>query len=125
LAVVDPFEIDRLRRESLLANRVAAAAEWPRELSVPRPGDLVVVDDRNVPVLPIIPPFGHFIWSPVAAMVLTNGDETRALIVPSGGPLNAGNFRLQFRIDRPRWRAAAPDATSNYRQVATLPFTLP
>ena len=122
---VEAFEIDRSRRESLLADRVAAAAEWPRELSVPRPGDLVVVDDRNVPVLPIIPPFGHFIWSPIAAMVLTNDDETRALIVPSGGPLMTGNFRLQFRIDRPRWRAAAPDATSNYEQVATLPFTLP
>jgi hypothetical protein len=61
----------------------------------------------------------------VPTLILTNGDERRALIVPSGGPLTAGNYRLRFQIDRPRWRAAAPDATSNYRQEASLPFTLP
>lgn len=70
-------------------------------------------------------PFGPiFIWAPVPALVLTNGDETKALIVPTGGPLTAGNHRLTFQIDRRRWRVAVPDAVSNYRATATLPFTL-
>jgi hypothetical protein len=73
--------------------------------------------------LPTRQPRGVFVWSPVSTMVLTNGDETRALIVPAGGPLAAGSYRLGFQIDRRRWRAAAPDATSNYRATATLPLT--
>jgi hypothetical protein len=121
---VDAFEIDRSIRASLRANRIATVVEWPRELRAPRVGDLAVVDDRNVPLVPLIPPFGYFVWSPVPTVTLSNGDESRALIVPSGGPLAPGKYRLQFRIDRPRWRAAVPDATSNYRDGSDLPFAL-
>jgi hypothetical protein len=121
--VVDVFELDRSRRDSLRANRVSTAVEWPPELGVPRAGVLAFVDEGNVPVLPPLPPT-YFIWKPVPTLILTNGDETRALIVSSGGALAAGNYRLEFGIDRPRWRAATPDATSNYRDTALVALTL-
>ncbi|MGH9347282.1 MAG: hypothetical protein ACRD26_08440, partial [Vicinamibacterales bacterium] len=121
---VEVFEIDRSPLEALVANLVRTRLEWPSELGVPRPGDLVFVDEQNRRVLPAIRRFDYFNWVPVSTLVLTNGDETCALVVPSGNPLAAGAYRLRFQIDRPRWRAASPDATSNYQAAATLPFTL-
>lgn len=119
---VEVFEIDR-SDDGLLANRVPTRLEWPRELSAPQPGELVFVDDQNRSLFPPIPPFDIFIWSPVLTMVLANGDETRTLIIPAGSPIAAGSCRLHFKIDRRRWRVAAPDATSNYRVEAKLLLT--
>ena len=61
-------------------------------------------------------------WTPVPTLVLTNGDETRALIVP-GEPLGPGSYELSLAIDRARWRAAVPDAASNYRASSALEVT--
>jgi hypothetical protein len=116
------FEIERSLDGTLRARRIRGRVAWPSGLGVPEPGTLLFVDEENRPVLPPIPPLDVLVWSPIPTVVLTNGDETCALIVPSGGPLAAGRFRLRFQVDRPRWRAAAPDATSNYRATATLPL---
>ena len=62
---------------------------------------------------------------PQPALVLTNGDETRGLVIPVNAAgaatvLPSGRYRFTFAIDRPRWRAAVPDAVSNYRAQATF-----
>jgi hypothetical protein len=77
--------------------------------------------------------FGRFIpLSPatfkiVPTRVLTNATETAALIIPlvSAGsqthaPLPSGRYRLDFSIDRARFRADTPDAVSNYRGSASI-----
>ena len=74
--------------------------------------------DRDLERSPLV----QFVWTPVATLVLTDREETRVLIIPAAGPIAGGTYRLQFDLDRPRWRTAAPDATSNYRASATLPL---
>jgi hypothetical protein len=118
------FEIDRSPKEALLAHRTRTRIEWPRELGRPEAGTLVFVDDQNRAVLSPISPFDVFIWTPMATTVLTNREETAALLIPTEAPLAAGSYRLEFSIDRRRWPAAAPDATSNYRATAALAFAL-
>jgi hypothetical protein len=66
------------------------------------------------------PPLDPVVWVPVATRILTNRDETRALILCDAGSFAPGSYRAGFDIDRARWRAATPDATSNYRASATL-----
>jgi hypothetical protein len=68
-------------------------------------------------------PIGTVTWVPVPTLVLTDREETRALIIPDGGALAGGTYRLELNIDRPRWRSAAPDSTSNYRATTTVPLS--
>jgi len=107
------------RTKTFIAKRGHDTARWPRELGVPNPGDLLILDAHGEPLLPPLPSPSPVVWTPVQASVLSNGDETCALIVPNT-PLGAGTYRLQFEIDRRRWRAAAPDAASNYRATAII-----
>jgi hypothetical protein len=118
------FDIARSSKNALLANRTRTRVEWPRELGRPEPGTLVFLDDQGRPLFPPISPFDIFVWKPVPMTLLTNREETAALLVPGNGPLGAGSYRLEFRIDRRRWPAATPDAVSNYRATATLAFSL-
>jgi hypothetical protein len=62
---------------------------------------------------------------PQRVVVLTNGDETRALAIPvdaAGEPVSlpVGAYRFRFAIDRVRWRTDVPDAASNYRAETTF-----
>lgn len=117
------FEIVRSPKGTLLAQRTRTRIEWPRELGRPEPGTLVFVDEQNRPVTSPISPFDIFIWTPVAMTVLTNREETAALLIPSA-PLTTGNFRLEFSMDRRRWPAAVPDGISNYRAAGMVEFVL-
>jgi hypothetical protein len=69
------------------------------------------------------------VWQDVVlpTVILTSGDDTRALIFPvdgAGSPaaLASGAYRLDFALDRPRVRSDAPDAVTNYRDHASLPI---
>jgi hypothetical protein len=106
-----------------IAHRVDAATVAVR----PDPGTAVFVDANGEAIggpFPVNP--GH--WEDVPARVLSDGDETRAFVIPTDASghavaLPARRYRLQFAIDRSRWRADAPDAASNYRATADVYVT--
>jgi hypothetical protein len=93
----------------------------------PDPGTAVFVDANGEIVgwpFPVHP--GH--WQELPVRVLSDGDETRAILIPTdasgqAAALPARRYRLQFAIDRARWRADAPDATSSYRATADIYVT--
>lgn len=114
------FEIER-GPNGIIAKLRKGAFAWPGKLAPPHSGFFVFVDDQGYPLAPPLPSPTPIVWSPVETRVLTNGDETCALIVPNV-PLGPGIYRLVFEIDRRRWRAAAPNATSNYRASITIPL---
>lgn len=122
VARVEAFEIEVGVDRKIIAKRTKVPVAWPQELDPPKSGDFVFVDDQGDPLLPPLPSPTPFVWSPVATQILSNGDETCALIVPSV-PLSAGTYRFAFEIDRRRWRSATPDSTSNYRAGVTLELT--
>jgi len=66
----------------------------------------------------------HVFWVeefvPGPFRVLTNGMESKALIIPADAagmltPLVGGDYRFEFAIDRVRYRAQTADGNSNYR----------
>jgi hypothetical protein len=68
------------------------------------------------------------VFVPQPVVVLTDGSQTRGLIIPvnaSGDAvaLPGGTYRFTFAIDRMRWRADVPDALSNYRASTTFDVT--
>jgi hypothetical protein len=74
--------------------------------------------DRFIPLSPSV-------FKVVPARVLTNATETAALVIPmtaagSHLALPAGRYRLDFDIDRVRFRAETPDNVSNYRAAASI-----
>ena len=124
---VTTFDIGRVtgrpRTMVPIAHRVDAATVAVR----PDPGTAVFVDANGEVIgwpFPVNP--GH--WEDVPARVLSDGDETRAFVIPTDASghavsLPARRYRLQFAIDRSRWRADAPDAASNYRATADVYVT--
>jgi hypothetical protein len=122
LTEADVFVVDRSTTDRLVARRIRGRVPWPVTLGTPERGDLLFLDEQNRPVIPLFSPTGHIVWTPVPTLVLSDGDETRTLIVPRP-PLDAGSYRLNFAVDRARWRAAAPDVISNYRAATTLEVT--
>jgi hypothetical protein len=68
-------------------------------------------------------------WVPQRVRVLTSADARRSLVIPTAtnpmihAHLTPGTYRLIFTIDRPRWRAAIPDATTSLRDTRTLTVT--
>jgi hypothetical protein len=67
------------------------------------------------------------VYKIVPARVLTNATETAALLIPLAAagsqahlPLPSGRYRLDFSIDRVRYRVEAPDDASNYRASASI-----
>jgi hypothetical protein len=71
-------------------------------------------------------PLSPSVFKIVPVRVLTDATETTALVIPtdaSGGqhlPLAAGRYRLDFKIDRARFRAEIPDDVSNYRAEGSV-----
>jgi hypothetical protein len=116
----DVYDIDLSSPHALVAVRARARGLWPPNLGTPQPGTLVFLDVQNRPLFPPFPPMPRDTWVPIAISVLTDADERRVLIIPTSGPLAGGTYRLRLDLDRPRWRAATPDDTSNYRASATL-----
>ncbi len=84
---------------------------------------LLVGAAGDVVLWPFPLPTGH--WENIALRVLSDGDENRAFLVPAdvaghAAALGPGRYRVQFAIDRVRWRTDTPDDTSNYRDAADL-----
>jgi hypothetical protein len=125
--VREPGGIARRGAIELIADRPRRLL--PGELPRMRPGD-VQIDGLDGPLVPPFrPPFPWpprpIAWVPQRVVVLTNGDETRALVIPvdaAGEPVSlpSGSYRFRFAIDRVRWRTDVPDATSNYRADTTF-----
>ncbi len=95
-------------------------------------GEVLLLGPDGALQPPLRPPFPWpprpIVFVPQPLLVLTNGDETRGLAIPVNAAgaalaLPAGRYRFTLAIDRPRWRAAVPDATSNYRAQATFDAT--
>ncbi|MBL8701479.1 MAG: hypothetical protein JNK67_24080 [Alphaproteobacteria bacterium] len=95
-------------------------------------GDVLLLGPDGVVGPPLRPPFPWpprpAVFVPQPLVILANGDETRALAIPVDGAGNAlalpsGLYRFEFAIDRARWRAAAPDAVSNYRARTSFDVT--
>ena len=57
---------------------------------------------------------------PVAATVISNGDETSALIMPATG-LGAGTYSLSLALQRSRWVTTTSDPQA-YSDAATIPL---
>jgi hypothetical protein len=55
--------------------------------------------------------------------VLTDAAEDKALLVPAT-PLSPDDYELTLSLDRPRYRSAVVDDTTNHRASVTLPVTL-
>src|SRR5262249_31481462 len=54
---------------------------------------------------------------PIPLRVLSNGDQTAALLIPvdpagDASSLGPGQYTLHFTLDRTRWRSMAPDSDS-------------
>jgi len=100
-----------------------------RALPQLEPGEVLLLGPDGALLPPLQLPFPWpprpIVFVPQPMLVLTNGDETRGLMLPVNAAgaaiaLPGGRYRFNFAVDRPRWRAAAPDATSNYRAQATI-----
>ena len=128
-----------VRRPAGLDSRGFVEAVFDRRRRV-LPGDQprmqrgdVLLAGANGPLLPPFhPPFPWpprpVVFLPQPAVVLTNGDQTRGLVIPvntAGDAISLPNgyYRFLFAIDRQRWRADLPDAASNYRAQATFDAT--
>ena len=89
-----------------------------------RAEEFALFDSNNNLVVPQFIPIITLTFEPVAAHILTNGSETKALFIPALGsqhvPLPGGEYHLEFKIDRPRFRSAFPDDLSNYKAEATI-----
>ncbi len=107
-------------RESM-APAQAASQPGYRSLANLPPGTVAVVKPGGV-IGPI--GFGHWVNIDVVVPVtaLTNGDETRMLLL-SATPLTAGDYTLQLVLDRDRWPAAtSADPEHHYHDQSALPL---
>ena len=60
----------------------------------------------------------------VGLTVLGNAGEDKALLVPAA-PLVSDDYRLTLSLDRPRYRSAVVDDTTNLRASVTLAVPRP
>ena len=96
----------------------------PTDVPRLRRGDVLLMNSTGPLLGPVRPPFPWpprpSVFVPQPLMVLTDGNQTRGLVIPvdaSGAAvtLGGGTYRFTFAIDRERWRVDVPDAMSNYR----------
>jgi hypothetical protein len=89
-------------------------------------GDLALLDARGRHLIPPLPSPLPPAWVDVPLRILGDASGHRALVIPVGADpsvhaaLASGAYRLVFSIDRARWRAEVPDASSSYRAAVTL-----
>lgn len=116
-----PAAVDAVgaRRETLTVEQAALQPGYSALAQLP-PGTAAVVHSGGV-VGPIVP--GHWTYTDVDIPVttLTNGDETRLLIL-SGTSLDAGSYSLNLVLDRDRWpvSTASADPEQHYHDHGTI-----
>jgi hypothetical protein len=96
-----------------------------RELAGMKANEIALMDDTGRLIIPNFIPVNPVTYVTVPFRVLSNGDETRALIIPvdelgNESTLTAGTYRLEFDLDRVRYRSQTPDDISNYRAHASI-----
>ena len=95
-----------------------------RQLRDMRADEFALLDANNDLVVPHLIPIINVVFEPVSSHLLTNGSETKALLIPAVSshhiPLLDGIYRLDFQLDRARFRSSFPDDISNYRADATI-----
>jgi hypothetical protein len=90
------------------------------------PNEVALIDHNDDLLFGAFLPISQSTFVEVPIRVLTDGSESRALILPvaSGGntlaPLPSGIYRLEWEIDRARYRSQTPDEESNYRAQASF-----
>jgi hypothetical protein len=109
-----------------VARQTIAGSSAPRHFETIADNEIGFFDAGGRPLHPpILSPSPQF-YVDVPVRILSNGDERRALVIPTGAlpavhaPMSAGTYRLLFEIDRRRWRSATPDNTTNYRAAHLL-----
>jgi hypothetical protein len=85
-------------------------------------GTVVLLDRFGDPVSPVLP-LPVTTVKTVDLTVLTDAAEDKALLVPAT-PLSSDDYELTLSLDRPRYRSAVVDDTTNHRASVRLPVTL-
>lgn len=93
----------------------------PPRRSLPA-GAVVLLDRFDEPVSPVLP-LPVTTIEVVDLAVLSDAAEDKALLVPAT-PLPAGDYDLTLSLDRPRYRSAVVDGTTNHQASVTLSVTL-
>lgn len=107
-------------REIIPLNQAARRTDLQASVNL-APGSIAIIHAGG-----IIGPIWGGHWEPldvtIPLTILTNGSETVALLISqNGSPLSAGNYTLNFTLDRDRWRASgAPDPEQHYHQQVSL-----
>lgn len=93
-----------------------------RGLTGMQPNQVAVINDAGNLITPdFIPITSPRAYVNVPVQVLTDGNETKALVIPIDPVTNtavnlvSGWYRLEFDLDLIRFRAQTPDDTTNYR----------
>lgn len=65
------------------------------------------------------------VWTDVPFQLLTNGDETTAILIPTAAAtFPKGEYKLELKLERERWRAEVADGESTLSASGTLAFTV-
>jgi hypothetical protein len=99
----------------------AAASAASRALRDLPDGTVAILRPNGGGISILTPPPTFTLDVPVPLRVLSNGDQTAALLIPvdpagAAFSLGPGHYTLHFTLDRRRWRSAAADLDSMYHQ---------
>ena len=97
-----------------------------RAFETMRVGEVGFADELGRVVGPFAP-VTETIFIDVDLLILSNGSETQALLIPvnssaASSAQGSGRYQLNFTLDRARFRSEADDSTTNYRAEVLLPF---
>jgi hypothetical protein len=129
------LEIDRSGQYQLFGKRIEIIYPYALEakertlytkiISEMRSKEIAFVAESGDLSIPIIPEFKEE-FEPISSLVLTNGDETTALIIPIDQTtkkqvsLEGDTYLFEFKIDRIRFRSQKQDNVSNYREESSF-----
>ncbi len=105
-------------------------AQWRAALEVMSAESILFLDERGASLAMPVDSVSWITYDPVPITVLTDGDETRAIVIPlsSDGTqpsaLGKGDYTLDFTLDRTRYRSNSVDQYSNYKAQEALSFIL-
>ena len=88
--------------------------------------EIAFIDTQGKLMIPHFIPISEATDELIPVKVLTNGSETRALIIPfdlatnTSTVLTPGLYRFEVDLDRVRYRTQTPDNMSNYQAQASI-----
>jgi hypothetical protein len=111
-------------REKITSDQAAGQPAY-KSIAKLAPGTIAIIKPGG-----ILGPIFHGHWQDedvaVPFLALSNGDETRILILsPAGTPFASGKYTLHFTLDRDRWSASTEaDPEQHYHDERDIPLTL-